>query len=71
MELEELNLSALIGPQQDIEPTEHWAECNGVSFGIARAWVYCGVLPSVKYGKLRMVNSALLRSWLLQQEWMA
>ncbi|ALZ33759.1 DNA-binding protein [Pseudomonas aeruginosa] len=71
MELEELNPSALIGPQQDIEPIEHWTECNGVSFGIARAWVYRGVLPSVKYGKLRMVNSALLRSWLLQQEWMA
>ncbi len=39
MELEELNPSALIGPQQDIEPIEHWAERNGMSFGIARAWV--------------------------------
>ncbi|MEW3691510.1 DNA-binding protein, partial [Pseudomonas aeruginosa] len=36
-----------------------------------RAWVYRGVLPSVKLGKLRMVNSALLRNWLLEQEWTA
>ncbi|MEG6660729.1 DNA-binding protein, partial [Pseudomonas aeruginosa] len=27
--------------------------------------------PSVKLGKLRMVNSALLRNWLLEQEWTA
>ncbi|HHK0421776.1 TPA: DNA-binding protein, partial [Pseudomonas aeruginosa] len=25
----------------------------------------------VKLGKLRMVNSALLRNWLLEQEWTA
>lgn len=50
MELEELNPSALIGPQQDIEPIEHWAECNGVSFGIARAWVYRGVILDLVFG---------------------
>ncbi|WP_254916427.1 hypothetical protein [Pseudomonas aeruginosa] len=54
MELEELNPSALIGPQQDVESIERWAERNGISYGTARAWVYRGVLPSVKLGKLRM-----------------
>lgn len=53
MELEELNPAALVGPQQDVEPIEKWAERNGVTFGTARAWVYRGVLPSVKLGKLR------------------
>ncbi|HBO5365023.1 helix-turn-helix domain-containing protein [Pseudomonas aeruginosa] len=71
MELEELNPSALIGPQQDVESIERWAERNGISYGTVRAWVYRGVLPSVKLGKLRMVNSALLRTWLLEQEWSA
>jgi len=71
MELEELNPGALVGPQQDVESIEHWAERNGVAYGIARAWVYRGVLPSVKFGKFRMVNSALLRNWLLEQEWTA
>ncbi|EPO6707401.1 DNA-binding protein [Pseudomonas aeruginosa] len=71
MELEELNPSALIGPQQDVESIERGAERNGISYGAARAWVYRGVLPSVKLGKLRMVNSALLRNWLLEQEWTA
>ncbi|MEQ0852936.1 DNA-binding protein [Pseudomonas aeruginosa] len=71
MELEELNPSALIGPQQDVESIERWAERNGISYGTTRAWVYRGVLPSVKLGKLRMVNSALLRNWLLEQEWTA
>lgn len=66
MELEELNPSALVGPQQDVELIEKWAERNGVTFGTARAWVYRGVLPSVKLGKLRMVSSALVRTWLLE-----
>lgn len=71
MDLEELSPGALVGLQQDVEPIERWAERNGISYGTARAWVYRGVLPSVKLGKLRMVNSALLRSWLLEQEWSA
>ena len=70
MELEELNPAAL-GPQQYVEPIERWAERNGVTFGTACAWVHRGVIPSVKLGKLRMVNSALLRSWLLEREWTA
>lgn len=71
MDLEELSPGALVGLQQDVEPIERWAERNGIGYGTARAWVYRGVLPSVKLGKLRMVNSALLRSWLLEQEWSA
>ncbi len=71
MELEELSPSTLVGPQQDVEPIAKWADRNGVSVGTARAWVYRGVLPSIKLGKLRMVNSAMLRNWLLEQEWTA
>ena len=71
MELEELEPSKLIGPQQDVETVESWAERNGLSFDTARAWVYRGVIPTVKLGKRRMVNSALMRSWLLEQEWTA
>ena len=71
MELEELTHGSLVGPQQDVEPIDKWAERNGVTLGTTRAWVYRGVLPSVKLGKLRMVNCAQFRSWLLEQEWMA
>lgn len=71
MELEELEPGSLVGPQQDVEPIEKWAERNGVTLGTARAWVYRGVLPSVKLGKLRMVNSTMFRNWLLEQEWTA
>ncbi|WP_312921063.1 DNA-binding protein [Stutzerimonas nitrititolerans] len=71
MELEELEPSKLIAPQQDVETVESWAERNGLTSSMARAWVYRGVLPTVKLGKRRMINSALLRSWLLEQEWTA
>lgn len=71
MELEELEPSKLIAPQQDVETVEAWAERNGLTCSMARAWVYRGVLPTVKLGKRRMINSALLRSWLLEQEWTA
>ncbi len=71
MDLEELEPSKLIGAQQDLETVESWAERNGLTFAMARAWVYRGVIPTVKLGKRRMVNSALLRSWLLEQEWTA
>lgn len=71
MELEELNPSAPIGLQQDVESVEWWAEHNGISYGTARVWAYRGVLLSVKLGRLCMVNSALLRNWLLEQEWTA
>ncbi len=71
MELDELEPSKLIGPQQDVETVECWADRNGVSPGTARAWVTRGVIPTVKLGKRRMVNSAMLRHWLLEQEWTA
>lgn len=69
MELEELDTSKLIGPQQDLETIESWAERNGVAYGVTRAWAMKGVLPTLKLGKRRMINSTLLRSWLLEQEW--
>ncbi|OHC15253.1 MAG: hypothetical protein A2180_13585 [Pseudomonadales bacterium GWC2_63_15] len=71
MELDELEPSKLIGPQQDVETVECWADRNGVSPGTARAWASRGVIPTVKLGKRRMVNSAMLRHWLLEQEWTA
>lgn len=71
MELEELDPSKLIGPQQDVETIESWADRNGISYGVARAWAMKSVLPTVKLGKRRMVNSAMLRHWLLEQEWTA
>lgn len=71
MELEELDPLKLIGPQQDVETIESWADRNGLAYGVARAWAMKGVLPTVKLGKRRMVNSAMLRHWLLEQEWTA
>jgi len=62
MELEELEPSKLIGPQQDVETVEYWAERNGLTYGTARAWTMKGVVPTVKLGKRRMVNTTLLRS---------
>ena len=71
MGLEQLDTNTLIGPQQDVENIESWADRNGVTYDTARAWVMRGVIPSVKLGKRRMVNSAMLRHWLLEQEWTA
>lgn len=59
MELEELEPSKLIGPQQDVETVESWADRNGLTYGTARAWAMKGVLPTVKLGKRRMAGSAL------------
>jgi hypothetical protein len=56
MELEELEPSKLIGPQQDVETVESWAERNGLTYGTARAWAMKGVVPTVNLGKRRMVN---------------
>lgn len=71
MELDELEPAKLIGPQQDVETVEAWAERNGVSAGVARAWAYKGVIPTIKLGKRRMINCTMLRHWLLEQEWTA
>lgn len=71
MGLQELDPTNLIGPQQDVETIEAWAERNGVTFDTARHWSARGVIPTVKLGKRRMVNSAMLRHWLLEQEWTA
>lgn len=71
MDFEQLDASKLIGPQQDVETVESWADRNGLTYDTARAWSMRGIIPTVKLGKRRMVNSALLRSWLLEQEWTA
>lgn len=71
MELEDLSPASLAGPQQDVEPIAAWADRNGVTCDTARTWVYRGIIPSVKLGKLRMVNCVLFRQWLLEQEWNA
>lgn len=69
MELEELDTANLIAPHHDVEPLADWAERNGVSFHTARGWSSRGYIPTLKFGKLRMVNTTLLRAWLLEQEW--
>lgn len=71
MVLEELDASKLVIPQRDVETIEAFAERNGLTYDTARAWAHKGVIPSIKLGKRRMVNSALLRNWLLEQEWTA
>lgn len=48
MELEELEPSKPIGPQQDVETVESWADRNGPRVP--------GQCPTVKPGKRRMVN---------------
>ncbi len=67
MGLEQLDTNTLIAPQQDVETIETWAERNGVTYDTARAWAMRGVLPTVKLGKRRMINSAMFRNWLLKQ----
>ena len=55
----------------DVETLEGFAERNGLTSDTARAWCQKGVIPTLKLGKRRMVNSAMLRQFLLDQEWTA
>lgn len=55
----------------DLETLEGFAERNGLTPDTVRAWGQKAVIPTVKLGKRRMVNSAMLRNWLLDQEWTA
>lgn len=71
MELEDLNAAKLTELNKDVETIEAWADRNGVTYGVARAWVMRGVLPSVKIGKRRMINCVQFRGWLAEQEWVA
>lgn len=64
--MEELKPSKRIAPQQDVETIEPWSDRNGLTYGTARAWAMKGVLLTLKLDKRRMVNSALLRTWLLE-----
>ncbi len=71
MSLEETDLSKMLHPQRDVETLEAFAERNGLTSDTVRAWARNAVIPSLRLGKRRMVNSALLRNWLLEQEWTA
>lgn len=53
----------------DVETLEGFAERNGLSPDAVRAWGQKAVIPTLKLGKRRMVNSAMLRQWLLDQDW--
>ena len=55
----------------DLETLEGFAERNGLTPDTVRAWGQKAVLPTLKLGKRRMVNTAMLRQWLLEQEWTA
>ena len=48
MELEELEPSKLIAPQQDVETVEAWAERNGLTCSMARALGLLGRAPHRK-----------------------
>jgi len=67
MDFEQLDANKLIGPQQDVETVESWADRNGLTYGTARAWAMKGVLPTVKLGKRGIIN--LLRTWLQGTEY--
>jgi hypothetical protein len=56
-------------PLSDVETPEVWAERNGVTPDMARAWVKRAILPSVKVGKRRMINCILWRQHLSEREW--
>lgn len=69
MELEALNPQSLINAQRDLETIDAFSERNGLEHGVVRAWVMKGLIPTVKIGKRRLINSAQIRNWLLEQEW--
>ena len=53
----------------DLETLEGFAERNGLTKDVVRGWGAAAVIPTVQLGKRRMVNSAMLRQWLLAQDW--
>lgn len=65
MGLEQLNTNKLIGPQQDVETIETWANRNGITYDKARSWAMRGAAHH-KARQTPMVISAthrhLLRS---------
>lgn len=69
MEIEGHDPLKLVSLQRDLETVEAFAERNGLTYDTVRAWVAKAVLPSVKLGKRRLINTALLRQHLLDQDW--
>lgn len=68
MDIEEFEPSNLAPSASDVESIESWAERNGVTYWTARGWAMKGVIPTVKVGKLRLINCVKFRQWLLEQE---
>lgn len=70
-QLEGLDLQRLLTGAPDVETLEGFAERNGLTPDTVRAWAQKAVIPSIRLGKRRMVNTAMLRNWLLEQEWVS
>ncbi len=68
MDIEELEPSNLALSGCDVESMQSWADRNGVTYWTVRGWAMKGVLPTVKIGKLRLINCVKFRQWLLEQE---
>lgn len=69
MEAEALDTRTAINLQRDLETVEAFADRNGLDEGVVRGWIYKGNLPTVKVGKRRLINVALLRQSLLEEDW--
>lgn len=48
---------------------ERFAELTGLEVGVVRGLIEKGHLPSVKVGKYRLINMALLSDELLKEVW--
>ncbi len=70
-QLEGLDVQRLFSALPDVETLEGFAERNGLTSDTVRAWAQKAVIPSLRLGKRRMVNTAMLRNWLLEQEWVS
>lgn len=70
-QLEGLDVQRLFSALPDVETLEGFAERNGLTPDTVRAWAQKAVIPSLRLGKRRMVNTAMLRNWLLEQEWVS
>ena len=70
-QLEGLDVQRLFSALPDVETLEGFAERNGLTPDTVRAWAQKAVIPSLRLGKRRMVNTAMLRTWLLEQEWVS
>ena len=61
-QLEGLDVQRLFSALPDVETLEGFAERNGLTPDTVRAWAQKAVIPSLRLGKRRMVNTAMLRN---------